>query len=93
MVLDGEEAESSGSLLYILDLKSNLIGSWSSSNGSFEKALASADVVIEEKFSAQRVTGQAIEPRGALASFDPSTGKLTVWLTSQCPHADRLADI
>ena len=89
VVLDGEKAVSSGSALVHRDLKSNLIGSWSSNNGSFEKALESADVVIEEKFSAQRVTGQAIEPRGALASFDPSTGKLTAWLTSQCPHADR----
>ena len=45
--------------------------------------------MIEEKFSAQRVTGQAIEPRGTLASYDPSTGKLTAWLTTQSPHADR----
>jgi aerobic carbon-monoxide dehydrogenase large subunit len=89
VVIDGEDALKAGSPLIHQDLKSNLIGSWTNHNGSFETALATADVVIEEKFSAQRVTGQAIEPRGAVASFDPSTGKLTVWLTSQCPHADR----
>jgi aerobic carbon-monoxide dehydrogenase large subunit len=89
IVLDGEESLSPQAPLVHEDLKSNLIGSWKSYSGSFDAALASADIVIEEKFSAQRVTGQAIEPRGAIASFDKSSGKLTVWLTSQCPHADR----
>jgi len=89
IVLDGEEALRPGAPLVHEDLKSNLIGSWTSHNGSFEEARSSANVVIEEKFSAQRVTGQAIEPRGAVASFEKSSGKLVVWLTSQCPHADR----
>ncbi len=88
-VLDGEEALKPGAALVHDDLKSNLIGSWTSQNGSFEDAVYRADVIIDEKFSTQRVTGQAIEPRGAIASWDKSSEKLTVWLTTQCPHVDR----
>ncbi|MDA4131025.1 MAG: xanthine dehydrogenase family protein molybdopterin-binding subunit, partial [Thaumarchaeota archaeon] len=60
VIMDGEAALKHGSPSVHKDLKSNLIGSWTNHNGSFDAALASADVVIEEKFSAQRVTGQAI---------------------------------
>ncbi|HYB04227.1 MAG TPA: xanthine dehydrogenase family protein molybdopterin-binding subunit, partial [Nitrososphaerales archaeon] len=88
-VLDGEEALKPEAVLVHNDLKSNLIGTWTSQNGSFEDAATLADIIIDEKFSAQRVTGQAIEPRGAVASWNRSTEKLTVWLTTQCPHADR----
>jgi aerobic carbon-monoxide dehydrogenase large subunit len=88
-ILDSEDALKPDSVLVHSKLKSNVIGSWASENGSYEGAVSKADLVIEEKFSAQRVTGQAIEPRGAVASWDKAREKLIVWLTTQCPHVDR----
>ncbi len=89
VILESEDALKPDAVLVHDELRSNLIGSWKSENGSFEEAASRADVLIEEKFSAQRVTGQAIEPRGAVASWDKSSEKLTIWLTTQCPHTDR----
>jgi len=75
-VVETEKALDSGAPLVHEDLKTNVIGSWSHSSGDIQSAQAQADVIIEQRFEAQRVTGQAIEPRGALASYDPKSGKL-----------------
>lgn len=88
-VVETEDALKAGAPILHEDSSSNLLGSWTNQNGDFDAALREADVVVSEKFSAQRVTGQAIEPRGAIASYDQTERKLSVWLTSQCPHFDR----
>ncbi len=89
VVMSIEDALNPNSPVIHPELDSNVIGSWRHGTGDFEAALAKAEVVVEEKFSAQRVTGQAIEPRGAIARYDSREGKLTLWITSQCPHLDR----
>ncbi|MGP1396294.1 MAG: aerobic carbon-monoxide dehydrogenase large subunit [Inquilinaceae bacterium] len=54
-----------------------------------EKALADADVVVEELISYQRVHPCPLETCGCVASMDKINGKLTIWGTFQAPHAVR----
>mgnify|MGYP000138554697 CR=1 FL=1 len=59
-----------------------------------EDAFAAADRVIERELTNNRLIANAIEPRAAVATYDPSDGGLTVEMTSQAPHRHRakLAD-
>jgi len=52
------------------------------------KALKESDVVIKEKIYIPRIHVSSIETCGCVAQVD-SMGKLTVWLTTQAPHAIR----
>lgn len=51
-----------------------------------EDAFAGAAVVTEVAMSTARHTAVAIEPRGAVAEFDPVARSLTVRLSTQAPH-------
>src|SRR3989449_3216955 len=55
-----------------------------------DKAFAGAAKVVKESFVTPRWTPNAIEPRGALASANPATGEITLWVTTQNPHVHRL---
>jgi carbon-monoxide dehydrogenase large subunit len=57
--------------------------------GDAEAALATADVVVQERLRHPRLAGMAIETRGALAYRDPDSGQLTVWTSSQNPYSVR----
>ncbi|OQO91168.1 carbon-monoxide dehydrogenase large subunit [Saccharomonospora piscinae] len=48
-----------------------------------------ADVVVEQDMLYPRVHPAPLETCGAVADMDAVTGKLTVWTTSQAPHAHR----
>ena len=62
------------------------VGDKAAADAAFESAahMVSIDVVN------QRLVPNAIEPRAALADFDPSTGDYTLYTTSQNPHLTRL---
>ena len=51
--------------------------------GSFDKAQADADFLIEQRLSMQSLKSMALECRGSAAFWDPTTGVLNVWSTSQ----------
>ena len=55
-----------------------------------DKALAEAEVVVKERLVNQRLIPNPMEARGAAATYEPSTGQYTVWMTSQDPHIMRL---
>ena len=55
-----------------------------------DKALAEAEVVVKERLVNQRLIPNPMEVRGAAATYEPSTGQYTVWMTSQDPHIMRL---
>ena len=55
-------------------------------NGDVDAAFAAADVVIEETFAFGRHTAVSLEPRALVADYDPSTERLTIHTSSQCPH-------
>jgi carbon-monoxide dehydrogenase large subunit len=52
-------------------------------------ALAASDVTIKERIVFQRCHPAPLEPCGILADMNPATGRLTLYLTSQAPHAHR----
>src|SRR6201997_5149779 len=54
-----------------------------------EAAFANADVVVKQEIVYPRVHPAPMETCGAVADLDPVTGKLTLWTTSQAPHAHR----
>ena len=53
------------------------------------KALADAEVTVEELITYQRVHPCPLETCGCVASMDKINGKLTLWGTFQAPHAVR----
>src|SRR2546428_9907411 len=53
-----------------------------------DKALKESDVVVKENLYIPRIHVSSIETCGCVASFD-AMGKLTVWMTTQAPHAIR----
>ncbi|MEY3045821.1 MAG: hypothetical protein RL242_2663, partial [Pseudomonadota bacterium] len=54
-----------------------------------EKAFNEADVVVKEQVYIPRIHVASIETCGCVASYEKAEGKLTVWMTTQAPHAIR----
>ena len=50
---------------------------------------AGCEVTVELAFANPRMTAAPIEPRAALASWDPGTQRLTYWACTQFPHQTR----
>ena len=69
----------------------NVIFEWELGNrAETEAALASATRVVKMEIVNNRLVPNAIEPRAAIAQFDESEEKFTLWNTSQNPHVARL---
>jgi xanthine dehydrogenase molybdenum-binding subunit len=56
--------------------------------GDPEKAMAEADVVVEEVYETKMIHPQYLEPRIAAAQMEPN-GRLTVWANAQAPFPVR----
>ncbi|MBI4245941.1 MAG: xanthine dehydrogenase family protein molybdopterin-binding subunit [Candidatus Rokubacteria bacterium] len=86
VVADPAEALKADAPLVHEDLGDNL--SWRTEYvaGDVDAALGAADLVVSRKIRTGRHTAVPMEPRGCVASFDPGTGCLTVWLSSQALH-------
>ncbi|MCZ0985557.1 aerobic carbon-monoxide dehydrogenase large subunit [Streptomyces diastatochromogenes] len=54
-----------------------------------DEVFAAADVVVEQDMLYPRVHPAPLETCGTVADMDAITGKLTVWSTTQAPHAHR----
>jgi aerobic carbon-monoxide dehydrogenase large subunit len=54
-----------------------------------ERTFGRAEVVVEQELSYPRSHPAPMETCGAVAEFDPVSGKLTLWCTTQAPHAHR----
>jgi carbon-monoxide dehydrogenase large subunit len=54
-----------------------------------DAAFRDADAVVSLDVVNQRVLAEAMEPRAALAAYDPATDRLTVHMSSQNPHIHR----
>jgi carbon-monoxide dehydrogenase large subunit len=54
-----------------------------------DKAFAAADVVVKQQIYIPRIHVASIETCGCVADFDKATGHLTVYMTTQAPHAIR----
>src|SRR5437870_281534 len=70
--------------------KDNLAFHWQAGDkADAERALAAADVVMSEHVYLPRSHVGMIETCGCIADFDTAQGKLTVYMTTQAPHAVR----
>ena len=72
------------------EIKSNRIFHWEAGDAAAtDKAFADADVVVEQDMYIPRIHVASIETCGCVAQVDEVSGKLTVWMTTQAPHAIR----
>ncbi|HSE64212.1 MAG TPA: aerobic carbon-monoxide dehydrogenase large subunit [Thermoanaerobaculia bacterium] len=70
--------------------KDNRIFHWEAGDrAGTDKAFASADVVVKQDMYIPRIHVASIETCGCVADFDRVRGKLTVYMTTQAPHAIR----
>ena len=68
----------------------NHVFDWEAGDAAATKAaFAKADVVVKQEIVYPRVHPAPMETCGAVADLDRVTGKLTLWTTSQAPHAHR----
>ena len=65
---------------------SNVAGQINYTTGDVEQTFRDADLVLEKKFVVQRHAATPIEARGLVASYEFSTGDLTVWSSTHAPH-------
>ncbi len=72
------------------DEKTNHIFHWEvGDKAAAEKAFQEAPVKIKQEMVFQRCHPAPLETCGCVADYNPATGKLTAWITSQAPHAHR----
>ena len=72
------------------DKKDNRIFHWEAGDrAATEKAFAEADVRVKQNLYIPRIHVASIETCGCIADFDRVNGKLTVYMTTQAPHAIR----
>jgi len=92
-LIDARTALADGAPLVRDDLggdASNRVFDWSAGDkAAADAAFAAADVVVRCDMVYPRSHPAPLETCGAIADYDRVTGKLTLWSTSQAPHAHR----
>jgi carbon-monoxide dehydrogenase large subunit len=72
------------------DNKTNHIYHWEvGQRAETDAALAGSDVHIKERVYFQRCHPVPLETCGSISDMNPATGRLTLYMTSQAPHAHR----
>jgi carbon-monoxide dehydrogenase large subunit len=90
VVVDPFKALESGATKVRDDKESNHIWHWETGDKTkTERMFGEADVVVEQKMHIPRIHVASIETCGCVASWDPVEGKLTLYMTTQAPHAIR----
>lgn len=72
------------------DLASNRAWHTELKTGDTDQIFADAALVVSERLVFTRKTGVTLEPRGVLASYDPSLDALVVHMSHQMPHQMQL---
>jgi aerobic carbon-monoxide dehydrogenase large subunit len=90
VVVDQEKALEKDAPQLHAEAPGNVAFRWKLAGGEVEKVFQGADLVLSQRFVNQRLVPSAIEPRAAVAQYDPGTGELTLHVTSQNPHIHRL---
>jgi carbon-monoxide dehydrogenase large subunit len=92
-VMDARRALDSGAPLIRDDLPGqtdNHIFDWEAGDAArTDEVFAAAEVSVAEDILYPRVHPAPLETCGTVADFDKITGKLTIWSTTQAPHAHR----
>ncbi|MED4909350.1 molybdopterin-dependent oxidoreductase [Brevibacillus centrosporus] len=88
-VVHQEAALIPGAPLVHDDVESNLALLWKA--GAIpDEEFQHAEVVVRQRLYNQRVIPNPIETRGAVAQYNPGSGEMTIWCTSQNPHIHRM---
>ena len=85
-VVDSEAAAAPGAPLLFPELESNVVYHALRTSGDPDAAFARAAHVATAVFHGNRYTAVPLEGRGCAASYEPSSGELTVWSSTQSPH-------
>ena len=92
-VVDARKALEPGAPVIRTDIEDkadNHIFDWESGDADATQAqFDKADVVVTEDLLYPRVHPAPLETCGSVADMDPVDGKLTLWCTTQAPHAHR----
>src|SRR3989475_285633 len=72
------------------DAPDNVAFKWTLAGGDIDKVFNEAEVVVSKRSVNQRLHPTALEPRAAIAQFEPGTRELTLHVTSQNPFVHRL---
>jgi carbon-monoxide dehydrogenase large subunit len=90
-VTSGEKAVQPGAPQLHDNAPGNVSFVWSiGDKDATDRAIKGAARVVRQRLLNQRLIPNAIEPRASMASYNPATGELTAWITSQNPHVHRL---
>jgi len=85
------EAIKPGAPLLFDDVPANLCCDWAlGDRAATDAAFAKAAHVARIELVNNRLIGNPMEPRAAIAEYNPATGHYTLWSTSQFPHVVRL---
>ena len=83
VVVDPEAALAPDAPLLYEELGSNIAIQIPSGGGDIEAAFRQADDVVRLRVVNQRVAPSSLEARACLFDYDPATGELSAWLSSQ----------
>lgn len=93
VVIDAKRAMDEGSPIIRDDIdgkSDNHIFDWESGDeAATDAAFKKADVIVKQEMLYPRVHPAPMETCGCVADMDPLSGKLTIWSTTQAPHAHR----
>jgi aerobic carbon-monoxide dehydrogenase large subunit len=89
VVTETEKALAAGAPQLHDDAPNNQAFHWAFANGDADGAISNAEVVIRHRFVQQRLIPNAMETRGAVASWQPGADELTLYNTTQNPHIAR----
>ena len=87
-VVDSREAVKPGAPQLHENAPNNIVMHWTCGTDAetVDRALAEAEVRVSQSIFNQRLIPTAMEPRGSIGNYDPSTEEYTLWATSQAPH-------
>ncbi len=88
-VVDPEAAVKPDAPRLFDDIPDNISFRRQVSAGDVERAFAEADGVVRERLINHRLVPNAMEPRAAVAWYQPGTGELLLYGTNQNPHIIR----
>ena len=90
-VTDARQAMEAGAPLLHDSVPNNVSYTWAlGAKDECDKAFAEADHVVELELINQRLVATAMEPRAALAQWEPAKQEMTLWTTSQNPNLTRV---
>ncbi|MCL6626256.1 xanthine dehydrogenase family protein molybdopterin-binding subunit [Alicyclobacillus shizuokensis] len=87
-VVNQVEAMENGAPVLHAEAPDNVAFHWQIGNAT-DEVFAQAEVVVRHTIRQQRLVPNPMEPRASVAQYNPATGELTVWVTSQNPHIHR----